>query len=424
MTGHCLVIWCADSLLDTVEIRTTLPEAGATSWGYPSYDRFLRANRTTVRRGIEINWHYTLGYDSVFSYDRRTKGYKSVRRFFQQPRHPRHRLYEALRAYFLERRPPQLVARAFGYSVGYFHLLCHHFRRDPHPLFFVSPRPGPRSQPKKSAARDLLIRLRKQNYSVYEISHTLKEPGCPLSPTAVREVLREEGFAPLPRRLDEERPGYPRPTIQPVADVREFSLAPRTLTTRCGGLFLFVPDLVRLNSPRLASRAHLPGSKMIPAPHALRACLALKLWSLERKSHVMALVADQGLALFAGLNAIPKKSYLSEYSSRLDSTQTTRLLAGWQEQLEGRRLFPGESFNLDFHSIPYYGEDPGVERHYVSARSRRPPSILVFLAPRCRGTSFLLFPCRHPERRGIGGGLPLPGVLETRAGRLPPPARV
>lgn len=37
---------------------------------------------------------------------------------------------------------------------------------------------------------------------------------------------------------------------------------------------------------------------MIPAEHALRSCLALKLWSLERHSHVMALVADEGLALF------------------------------------------------------------------------------------------------------------------------------
>jgi len=91
------------------------------------------------------------------------KNISQCRRFFQQPRHPRHRLYEALRAYFLESRPPKQVARAFGYSVGYFHLLCHHFRRDPHPVFFVSPRPGPRSQPKKSAARALIIRLRKQN---------------------------------------------------------------------------------------------------------------------------------------------------------------------------------------------------------------------------------------------------------------------
>jgi len=297
-------------------------------------------------------------------------------------------LYEALRAYFVEGRLPKQIARAFGYSVGYFHVLCHHFRRDPHPAFFVSPRPGPRSQPKKSAARDLILRLRKQNYSVYEISRTLKEHHCPLSPTAVREVLKEEGFAPLPRRLDEERPDYPRPTIEPVADVREFSLAARTFSTRCGGLFLFLPDLVRLGLSRLAAAARLPSSKMIPAEHALRACLALKLWSLERKSHIMALVADQGLALFAGLNAIPKKSYFSEYSSRLDHTKTTRLLASWHEQLTDTPLFPGESFNLDFHSVPYYGEDPVVERHYVSARSRRQPSILVFLAQDADGRAF------------------------------------
>jgi len=316
------------------------------------------------------------------------KDISKCRRFFEEPGHPRHRMYEALRAYFVEGRLPKQIARAFGYSVGYFHVLCHHFRRDPQPAFFVSPRPGPRSQPKKSAARDLLIRLRKQNYSVYEISQTLKERHCPLSPTAVREVLKEEGFAPLPRRLDEERPDYPRPTIEPVADVREFSLASHRFTTRCGGLFLFIADLVRLGCGRLAAAARLPGSKMIPAEHALRACLALKLWSLERKSHIMALVADEGLALFAGLNAIPKKSYFAEYSGRVDPAQTTRLLASWHEQLTDTRLFPGESFNLDFHSVPYYGEDPVVERHYVSARSRRQPSMLVFLAQDADGRAF------------------------------------
>jgi transposase len=297
-------------------------------------------------------------------------------------------MYEALRAYFVEGRLPKEVARAFGYSVGYFHVLCHRFRRDPAPLFFVSPRPGPRAQPKKAAARDLIVSLRKQNYSVYEISASLKERQCPLSPTAVREVLKAEGFAPLPRRLDEERPDYPRPTVEPVADVRRFALASRAVTTRCGGLFLFVPDLVRLGVGQMAAAARLPGSKMIPAEHALRACLALKLWSLERKSHVMALVADEGLALFAGLNAIPKKSYFSEYSSRIDHTRTTRLLAAWHEQLSGSPLFPGESFNLDFHSVPYYGEHPIVERHYVSARSRRQPSLLVFLAQDAGGRAF------------------------------------
>jgi len=295
-------------------------------------------------------------------------------------------MYEALRAYFAEGRPAQEVARAFGYSLGSFHVLCHHFRHDPDPLFFVSPRHGPRTQPKKSAARETIVRLRKQNYSVYEISQTLKEQARPLSPTAVREVLKEEGFAPLPRRLDEERPDYPRPTVEPVADARAFSLEPRSFATRCGGLFLFVPELVRLGLEKLA--ADLPGSKMIPAAHALRASLALKLWSIERKSHVMTLAADEGLALFAGLNAIPKKSYFSEYSSRFGHAQTARLLAAWQEQLAGAGLLRGESFNLDFHSVPYYGESPQVERHYVSARSRRQASVLVFLAQDADGRAF------------------------------------
>ena len=91
-------------------------------------------------------------------------------------------------------------------------------------------------------------------------------------------------------------------------------------------------------------------------------------------------MADEGLALYAGLNAFPKKSYLSEYSSRLNHGNTTRLLGAWHDQIHGLDLLPGESFNLDFHSVPYYGEHPVVERHYVSARSRRQPSILVFLA--------------------------------------------
>ena len=304
----------------------------------------------------------------------------ACRQYFLEPRQPRQRQYEALRAYFVEGRSPPDVARAFGYSVGSFHVLCHHFRRALTPAFFTAPQRGPRAQPKKTAARDLVVALRKQNASVYEISATLKARDCPLSPTAVRELLKAEGFAPLPRRLDEERPAAPRPTAEPIADVRGFTLTARTFPTRFGGLFLFLPDLVRLEGAGLARAAGLPGSRMIPAAHALRACLALKLWSVERKADIMALVADAGLGLFAGLNVSPKKSFLSEYSHRIDHARTLRLLAAWHAHLAGSALFPGASFNLDFHSVPYYGEHPVVERHYVSARSRRQPSLLVFLA--------------------------------------------
>ena len=302
------------------------------------------------------------------------------RQFFAEPATPRQRQYEALRAYFVERRASAEAARRFGYSPGAFRVLCHTFRRGELPDFFTTAHPGPREQPKKSAAQKQIVALRKRNYSVYEISQALKEQGTPLSATAVREVLAAEGFAPLPRRLDEERPGRVGPSAEAVANVGDFTLSSREFTTRVGGLFLFIADLVRIDTDALALAAKLPGSRMIPAAHALRAALALKLWSIERKSHVMALVADEGLALFCGLNAMPKKSFLSEYSSRITRQTVSRLLASWHTRFAGDALFTGESLNLDFHSVPYFGEHPLVQSHYLSKRSRRQPSILTFLA--------------------------------------------
>jgi len=279
----------------------------------------------------------------------------------------------------MDNLPSADVARRFGYSAGAFRVLCHAFRRGDLPEFFAATRPGRHDQPKKSRAHDQIVALRKRNYSVYEISQTLKEQGMALSATAVREVLAAEGFAPLPRRLDEERPVRIGPNAQAVANVGDFVLSPREFTTRMGGLFLFVPDLVRLESDALAQAAKLPGSRMVPSAHALRASLALKLWAIERKSHIMALVADEGLALFCGLNAMPKKSFLSEYSSRITPQKVAHLLALWHARVSGD-LFTGESLNLDFHSVPYFGEHPLVESHYLAKRSRRQPSILVFLA--------------------------------------------
>src|SRR5215831_8181976 len=127
-------------------------------------------------------------------------------RFFEEPATPRQRQYEALRAYFLEEMPSEEAARSFGYSPGAFRVLCHAFRYGQLPDFFTTGRTGPREQPRKSRAHEQIVALRKRNYSVYEISQALKEQGTPLSATAVREVLAAEGFAPLPRRLDEERP--------------------------------------------------------------------------------------------------------------------------------------------------------------------------------------------------------------------------
>jgi hypothetical protein len=225
-----------------------------------------------------------------------------------------------------------------------------------------------------------VIALRKQNFSIYDIVQALHGEPETLSAPAVWSILRAAGFAKLPRRRDEERPVGAHPTPAPVADVRQIDWTAREWRTDFGGLFLFVPMLVQLGLEEVVQRIALPGSEMIPAGCALRSLLALKLFGSARHSHVMASVFDPGLALFAGLNAIPKRSWLTEYSCRVDPRCYPKWMQEWFEAMNRLGLPRGVSFHLDFHTIPFHGEEALVEKHYVSKRSRSQKGILAFLA--------------------------------------------
>jgi hypothetical protein len=301
-------------------------------------------------------------------------------RVFLEPANATQRQYEALRAYFVEGASGVEAARRFGYTPGSFRVLVHHFRQNPQRAFFLPPAKGPQTAPKTDPLRDQIIALRKQNLSIYDISGALKQEGHTLSPAAISLLLQAEGFARLPRRAEDERPPSTRPTAAAVADVRQLDLGPRNLRTKFGGLFLFVPALAALPFEQILRQAGLPGSRMIPAGCAWRSLLALKLFGTARRSHVMSTVLDEGLALFAGLNVIPKRSFLTEYSCRIDSACYPKLMRRWFDALSALGLRRGASFDLDFHTIPFHGEDALLEKHYVSKRSRRQKGLLAFLA--------------------------------------------
>ena len=301
-----------------------------------------------------------------------------------EPTNATHRQYEALRAYFIDKVPSKVAAERFGYTPGSFRVLCHHFRADPGREFFLPERSraavGERPARKSSRLRERVIALRKQNLSVYDIAAVLAAEEQALSPPAVWAILSEEGFARLPRRADEERGARIGVTPAAVADVRAFDLAPREFRTDVGGLFLFVPMLAGVGFDAMMKRAGLPASRMVPAGAAMRSLLALKLTGAARTSHGMAQVFDEGLALFAGLNAIPKRSFLTEYSCRIRPACYHKLMTAWFDAVGALGLQRGVSFHLDFHTIPFHGEDALVEKHYVSKRSRRQKGMLAFLA--------------------------------------------
>jgi len=299
---------------------------------------------------------------------------------FLVPQNTTHRQYEALRAYFVEGLPSAEVAQRFGYSPGSFRVLCHKFRQDLQRPFFLATARAPKATPKRDRGRDEVVALRKQNQSIYDISHALEAQGAGLSPAAVSLILKEEGFARLPRRRDEERSRRAGPDVAAKADVRQLDLSTRSFRTRFGGLFLFLPNLVSTRLDALLEKARFPGSRQVPAGHAMRALLALKLFGNARHSHVMSSVFDEGLALFAGLNTIPKRSFLTEYSCRIRPACYPPFMQQWFDAVGKLGLERGISFDLDFHTIPYHGDDALIEKHYVSKRSRRQKGVLAFVA--------------------------------------------
>jgi hypothetical protein len=184
-----------------------------------------------------------------------------------------------------------------------------------------------------------VVAVRRRNLSVYDMQPEFAAGDHRIRINALTVLLREEGFARPPRRRDEERPATIQAESGEVADVRRLDLSPRSFRTAAAGLFLFVPLLDGINLNRVVEAGGLAGSKMIPAEQAVRSLLALTLSGTERKSHVMDLIFNPAIALFAGL--------------KLD---------------------------LDFHTVPANTATEPLEERYVSSRGRRQQGILVFLA--------------------------------------------
>ena len=342
-------------------------------------------------------------------------------RRFLVPENSTHRKYEALRALFVEGASLPEAARRFGYAVGTLRNLRAAFLREPVAPFFV---PDRRGKPKPSPGPDRdgrIAALRKaENLSAAEIAErlTAKEK-LPVSEATVARVLKRAGFGRLRRRRPEER-GV---RAAAVADQRELDLGPRTLRTEFGGLFLFAHDLATLGLDRILEESRMPGSAMIPAGCAFRSLLALKLWGIGRPSHITPETLDEGIALFAGLNAVPKRSTLTEYSSRVDPRLCPGLMDRWHAAIHGFdpdiRIGGGHSFDLDFHTIPYHGDEALIEKHYVSKRSSRQRGVLAFLARDADARVFAYANARVRKQDQASEVLRFAEVWRERTGALP-----
>jgi hypothetical protein len=309
--------------------------------------------------------------------------------FFTNPEQVNQRRYEALRTFFIDGLTHAQVAERFGYTRWAMVALVRDYRAGKLDLFAAPRRPGPPpgTAPAKDRVRGRVIALRREGLSAYEISARLAGEGTPLNRTSVAEILTEEGFGSLLRHPAPEASTSPatpgRDTRLPPAAGLDFTTFPDRADTRMAGLLLVIPDLIALDLPALLAAAGYPGTATIPAASWLLSLLSLKLTGTRRVSHVDDhLLADPAAALFAGLNVLPKKTVLTDYSYRLSRTHQRAFLAALDHKMIGTGLATTEQaiFDLDFHAIMHWGRDPVLEKHYVPTRSQRSRSVLTFFA--------------------------------------------
>jgi transposase len=310
--------------------------------------------------------------------------------FFAEPEHPVQRRYEALRAYLHDGLSAAQVAERFGYSPQTVRTLVRDFRAG-RTEFFIDPKPGPKRSPAKDAVRDRVIELRQtRGLSIDEIATVLAREGTALNRTGISEIIAAEGLPRMWRRPAAER-GVPvvRDRL-PRAGLADFDQLPEKFDTRFAGLLLTVPDLVALDLPALVTAAGYPGTREIPAISYVASLVATKLVALRRIGHVDDIATDQGAGLFAGLSTIPKTTALRTYSYRLDHPRQQRFLAALSKAMVAHGQIDGADFDLDFHAIQHWGQEPALERHYVPKRSQRTRSVLTFFA-QDHGTHNLIY---------------------------------
>jgi transposase len=283
----------------------------------------------------------------------------------------------------VDRLPARVVAERFGYSAGYVHLLRHQFRSGKFD-FAEAPTADGKTERRRVTheVRAKIREWRERRLAVGEIAELLCEEGFEISLRTVARVLAEEGFERLPRRT-RLKIGMTTKSVTVPKKAQVVSLAGLD-GLRCesasAGIFVFAPFLAQLDIAGVVRQAGLPGTKLIPAINYILSFLTLKLAGNERYAHVGDHAFDPGLGVFTGLNVIPKCTAMSTYSYGLDAVHILRLQSAFVKHATKLGLYGGNVVNLDFHTVPHYGDESVLEKHWAGARNKVMKGALTLVA--------------------------------------------
>ncbi len=306
--------------------------------------------------------------------------------FFLQPETTVHKRYEALRSFYVEGMTAQEVSAKFGYTVSTVYALARDFKKllgskQPSSSFFIRPQLGRKHKSLDGSTGQLIVELRKKELSVSEIKAILDSVGEKVSEKYIYNLLTREGFTRLPRRSNLAKTET-RGTVKLKAAKSELLVfdSEEFTTESSIGVLCLLPYIQELGIDRLIEESEYPETKSIPKLNAILSFVALKLSNIRRYTADDLWCMDRGLGLFAGLNVLPKAAWYTSYSHRVTRNINLNFLKSLAQIWIEKGLVT-DTANLDFTTIPYWGEDDShLENNWSGTRQKALSSMLAIFA--------------------------------------------
>jgi transposase len=293
--------------------------------------------------------------------------------YFLTPISNRQKQYEAVRAFIVDKLSAEDVAAKFGYQVSTVYTIIRDVKAGKLQLFPLVER-GPKQRRTPASYQQMIIDQRKQNHSIDDIHRTLFGSGIAISTKTIERILKDSGYEKLDRRSDRERGVTKKNKLIPERseNIDIHSLEPFSYDCPVAGIYFFLPYIIESGIVDIVQKCRLPKSSIIGSVQACLSILLLKLIGNHRLSQMEAYDHEPGLGLFAGLNVLPKPTYMGTYSCLTSEAMVNQL----QQEIIAHfvelqpELYNGSYINLDFHSIPHYGNLSQMEKVWCGSKNK------------------------------------------------------
>jgi hypothetical protein len=305
--------------------------------------------------------------------------------FFTAPQNRTQKQYEALRAFFTGDCPAEEAARRYGYTLSSFYSLARDFKKklfedQEGNFFFATPSKGRKQKDTTGAINNMIVSLRKKYLSILDIKAVLDVQGHNVSEKYVYNTLKDDGFGRLPRR-DQSTRRKASSTVRleaPKSMLLDF--APERFSSENSlGILCLLPYIQAFGVDQAIEESWYPETGAIPRLSSILAFIALKLSNVKRYSADDVWCMDRGLGFFAGLNVLPKSSWYSSYADRTTREMNCQLIHGLNRIWSEYGLL-SDTANLDFTTIPYWGDDSHLENNWSGKRNKSLSGIQAALA--------------------------------------------